>query len=632
MLHNDRVRSALRFAITLAVTDILLITLFGSTTAAVLGSFAVIAQLYFMDFDGDARQRAIGHTAAGLAGIVAVVLGTLASRPVWLAVIATLMVSGLLAYSRVLRGYVARASIGLQAAYFLPLIAAPELTELPSLIAAWALGAALSIVAALILLPHRSPGLVRAGLGAWLRAAAHLTQTIAGQRPAANVSEVRQDLMQARDRLLAVFTNSVIRPGVLDRRQWALSEMVDRVLASMPLIDIIATSPPVQPTELAASTTTGFQQAATLVTNGKVDQPLVDLAHVRKQDLQSLIKVPPAALQTYYVIRLLSIGAMSQLWLAAMTRGLSAPRPDVGQLPSQTAGSLLRANARWRSVWFQNALRTAIGTSVCVLLVRELDLEHGLWVVLAALTCIQGTFSAPATVRSMAMIVLGSVAGVCFAATLTFTRPAEWLLPVLLFALAMAAKFMQSSGTFLSQFLYTPMALVNLTLLSWPPQRGVLEVRVEDVFLGCLVAALLTIAVFPLGVRPLLKRLEGQAQIMSMEYLAAAIAQVRQCQAPQTHPEPGTTDLDDHALDQSRQQCADAILAYENTLDTAYMQISPQDSLAQFDRQSALTRDRLTGGDVCRQLARDQALEPALAPVAIAFADWWRSNLLTARS
>ena len=629
MLHNDRIRSALRFAITLAVTDVLLIALFGSTTAAVLGSFAVIAQLYFMDFDGDARQRAIGHSAAGLAGIVAVVLGTLAARPLWLAVTTTLLVSGLLAYSRVLRGYVARASIGLQAAFFLPLIAAPELAELPSLIAAWALGAVLSIVAALVLLPHRSPGLVRAGLGAWLRAAAQLTQIIDGQQPAASIGQVRQDLLQARDRLLSIFTNSVIRPGVLDRRQWALSEMVDRVLASMPLIEIIVTSPPVQPTVLGAGTTTGFQQAATLVTDGKVDQPFVDLARIRQHDLQALINVPAAALQSYYVIRLLSIGAMSQLWLAAKTRGLTAPAPDVGQLPSQTAQSLLRANARWRSVWFQNALRTAIGTAVCVLLVRELDLEHGLWVVLAALTCIQGTFSAPATARSMAMIVVGSVAGVGFAATLTLTRPAEWLVPVLLFALAIAAKFMQGSGTFLSQFLYTPMALVNLTLLSWPPQRGVLEVRVEDVFLGCLVAALLTIAVFPLGVRPLLTRLERQAETTSMHYLTAAMAQIQKGHLPQTHPETSAVDRADKALDQARRQCADAILAYENTLDTAYMQISANDHLAEFDRQSALARDRLTGGDVCRQLARDQAQEPALAPVASAFGDWWRNNLLS---
>lgn len=627
LLRNDRVRSALRFAITLAITDVALVVLFGSTTAAVLGSFAVIAQLYFMDFDGDARQRAVGHTAAGLAGIVAVMLGTLAARPLWLAIIITLVVSGLLAYGRVLRGYVARASIGLQAAFFLPLMAAPALSELPSLVAAWALGSVLSILSALVLLPHRSPGLVRAGLGAWLRAAGQLTFAVEGQRSSTDVAQAKQDLIKARDQLLAIFTNSVIRPGVLDRRQWALSEMVDRAFSSMPLVDIIAASPRVKHSALADCTARAFEQAAVLVTNGKVDQPLVDLARVRKQDLHGLIPIPKSALQPYYVVRLLSIGAMTQLWLAATTRGLIAPTPDVGQLPSQTARSLLLANANWRSVWFQNALRTAIGAAVCVGLVRELDLQHGLWVVLAALTCIQGTFSAPATARTMLLVVLGSVAGVCFAAALAATRPAEWLLPLLLLALALAAKWKQGSGSFLSQFLYTPMALVNLTLLSWPPQRGVLEIRVEDICLGCLVAALLTVAVFPLGVRPLLTQLQSVAQRTSSEYLSATLIAVEDA-VTKIRAESSAIDLD-----QVRQQCATSILDYENALDTAYMQTSSVNAdLADFERQAALARDRLTGGDVCRQLALDQGREPGLAPVVTAFADWWRTNLLPARA
>lgn len=622
-LRDDRVRSALRFAITLAVTDVILVLLFGSTTATVLGSFAVISQLYFMDFDGSAGERAVGHSVAGLAGICAVVLGTVTARPLWLAIIATLLISGSLAYSRVLRGYVARAAIGLQAAFFLPLMAAPELTELPELVAAWTLGSALSVVAALVLLPHRRPGLVRAALGDWLRSAQRLTLATEGRQSTSDAQSLVQDLAQSRDRLLAIFTNSVIRPGVLGRRQWALSEMVNRARFSMPVADLIANSPPVPHAVLADRTAVAFAQAATLVTNGQVDQPLEDLPRSRHEDLEHVDRLSQAALTRHYAIRLLSIGAMTQLWLAAQTRGITAPIPDVGQLPSQTARRLLLANARWQSVWFQNALRTAIGTAVCVGLVRELDLAHGIWVVLAALTCIQGTFSAPATVRAMALIVLGSVAGVLVAGGIAASRPPEWFLPGLLVVLAAAAKWYQGSGSFMAQFLYTPMALVNLTLLSWPPERGVLEVRVEDVFLGCLVAALLTLAVFPLGVRPLLGRLQLRAEVSSIGYLNAAVDTVQHA-ASTTHAALPTDNLDEE-----RRKCTDAILDYENALDTAYMQLTSSNSdLAAFELQSALARDRLTGGDVCRQLATDQRTQPQLAPVVTAFANWWRTHLL----
>ncbi|MFM7146316.1 MAG: hypothetical protein ACKOW5_08265, partial [Actinomycetales bacterium] len=153
--------------------------------------------------------------------------------------------------------------------------------------------------------------------------------------------------------------------------------------------------------------------------------------------------------------------------------------------------------------------------------------------------------------------------------------------------------------------------------------RGVLEVRVEDVFLGCLVAALLTFAVFPLGVRPLLGRLQSRAEVSSICYLNAAVDTVQHA-ASTTHAALPTDDLDEE-----RRKCTDAILDYENALDTAYMQLTSSNSdLAAFELQSALARDRLTGGDVCRQLATDQRTQPQLAPVVTAFANWWRTHLL----
>ncbi|MBU6265478.1 MAG: hypothetical protein KGM14_04705, partial [Actinomycetales bacterium] len=54
VVQNALFRSSLRFAITIVIVDIIVHFVYGSTPAALLGSFAVAIHLYFLDFDGDA--------------------------------------------------------------------------------------------------------------------------------------------------------------------------------------------------------------------------------------------------------------------------------------------------------------------------------------------------------------------------------------------------------------------------------------------------------------------------------------------------------------------------------------------------------------------------------------------------
>ncbi|MEG0029185.1 MAG: hypothetical protein RR713_07440, partial [Aurantimicrobium sp.] len=83
VVQNALFRSSLRFAITVVVVDAIVHFLFGSTPAALLGSFAVAIHLYFLDFDGDARERFTGHGIATLVGAGAVVIGVLCAQPLW---------------------------------------------------------------------------------------------------------------------------------------------------------------------------------------------------------------------------------------------------------------------------------------------------------------------------------------------------------------------------------------------------------------------------------------------------------------------------------------------------------------------------------------------------------------------
>jgi len=57
--------SAVRFSLAIVVADALVWWLFAEGTAVVMGSFAVICLLYFLDFGGTARQRFAGYLPCG---------------------------------------------------------------------------------------------------------------------------------------------------------------------------------------------------------------------------------------------------------------------------------------------------------------------------------------------------------------------------------------------------------------------------------------------------------------------------------------------------------------------------------------------------------------------------------------
>ena len=608
--ESDTVRSGLRYALTLCVVDVLLLALLGPGNPTVLGSFAVTIHLYFLDYDGSLRERAVGQCSAGIVGAGAVCLGTIVASPLWLALVATVIVSGLFAYARVLRGYVARAAVGLQGAFFLPLVAQPAPSDLPSLLAGWGIGSALAIIAALFLLPRRQHHRVRRSLGDWLTAAAALTRaTVDGSALPARVT----DLQSARDGLLDQLRESPIRPGALGRRQRALNEMVSRARWSMPIAHRLAPLQPDDDPRLALASARAFDDAAILVRGGDIPPSPPDIPRERADDLARVMHLPPADVRQHYGQRVISISAMTQLWLAGTSRGLRLPRPDVGSVDDESPVALLRSGLHRRSVWLSNAIRTGVGAAICVALADSLGIQHGLWVVLAALTCIQGTFSGPESLRRMVMIAAGSVIGVILASALLLPSIPAWLFILLLFIAAFIGKLCQARGALLSQVAYSPIMLFNLALLTWPPTGGLGIIRIEDVTLGACVAAILTIAVFPFGVRRLLASLEAVARSLSQVYLTDSIAAV---------DHGGTVPAS------QRQACQAAILSFEHALDAAYL--SPRaadDRLSDHEREVALARDRLVGGDACAQLAAFRDRSPATAEIAIDFASWWSGAL-----
>lgn len=609
LLGDSAVRGALRFAVTLAVANIVLLAVFGSVSAAVLGSFAVAIHLYFLDFDGGLRDRVIGHSTATGIGIVAVTLGTLMAQPLWLAALSAAVVSSVFAFARVLRGYVARSTVGLQGAFFLPLMIPATPSELPSLLGGWLIGSVLAIIAACILLPHRRAGITRDAVADWLSAAAGLARAVGQHTP---IDAERERLRQAHDALVVAAARGLGRPGILGGRERAVDEIVARAHWSMPVAQMVEPAPLDDDPTLALTSATAFAQAADIVrTSGWSGTP-ADIEAERTRDLHRQSGRSASELTAHYPTRVMSIAASTQLWLAGASRGLSLPAPSVGSIADESPRAVIRQAARLDSVWSRNALRTGLVTAASVLLVRELGVEHGLWVVLVALSCIQGSFSGSGAARNMVQMSAGAVLGVVVAGTMLALHPPYAVFAVLLPVSAFIAKLVAARGPFIAQFAYTPFALVNVAVLSWPTAPGLVTVRVEDVALGAALAVIASLAVFPFGLSGLLG---NQAKVMreqSVAYLAAAIAAAR-----------GEAPLSSN----DRQVCTRSTTAFESTLAAAYLRPTADPIFLNYEQDDAFARDRLVGGDACADLAARRIAGDTTPVVAQVYASWWQTHL-----
>ncbi|MGA1436118.1 MAG: hypothetical protein ACO35F_01430, partial [Ilumatobacteraceae bacterium] len=228
LLENERkpgnLRSAIRFAIAMVVADALVWWLFREGTPVVMGSFAVICLLYFLNYEGSATERLVGYVVAASVGIGAVALGSFLASPLWLAVLGAFVVSFSFAYARVLKGYVAKASVGLQGAFFLPLMADVPLSDLPSMVGSWIIGSAVAISAGLVILPNRRSGVVLDLVSRWLGLAREIS---AARSSTLSVEEKTEALVHISHLLEDRSRESLSALGAVGRHDRALAHMID---------------------------------------------------------------------------------------------------------------------------------------------------------------------------------------------------------------------------------------------------------------------------------------------------------------------------------------------------------------------------------------------------------------------
>jgi uncharacterized membrane protein YccC len=597
--QNPFVRSGIRLAVGILVVDLICLYFFDDNAASLFASFACLILLYFLDFEGGARQRLVAYSAALLVGLFGLVIGTYAAPITWLAVVLTIPVAFAFAYARVLKGFVARCAVGLQLSFILPVMLPATPSRIGYYVGGWLIGGTVAIIAALTVLPRQRLTLTRGALAAWCSAAAHLTRLYA---EGVRTGEGRNGLKSAFDDLQRMTVGSALRPGSLTHRLRALLQMVQYANASTNLALSIQELAPDGHVDLLAnaSAETFDASAKILIDDGQLPMH-VDMDVLRHQDLLDVqewcaqgLSIDPARtfddLRDHYPIRLIAILASVMQWLALRSSGAPSSMPELGAFESSSPGELLRGNFRMSSPWFRNAVRTGIAAAAAVGLAQAMGLKHGFWVVLATISILQLSFTSPQTGRLAVKTVGGTVAGILVGAAVVVIIPSQPVFLILLVASAFLAKISQSKSITIAQFAFTPFAIINVSLLTWPPSTDTVISRLLDVLVGLLVAIVLTMVIFPRGISRLIQ-VTGFGATRRMQAYVDAVLDVITGRRP----------TDD--LDEKRSEALRDLQNFSDTLDAAFMTartITPQ--IVHLEARQAWLQDALLAGDVLRKL------------------------------
>jgi uncharacterized membrane protein YccC len=501
---------------------------------ATFASFGCIAFGAFSEVNGEPWQRTKTYAVGLLAGIVLVTLGTALAITTWAAVTGMFVVGFAIAYAGVGGPRVVAVANGLQLLYILPSFP-PYLPEaLGSRLIGLIFAVVLLALADRVLWPPPVPTPFRHRLAEAIRAVRdRLLTLVRDPQPQAqsdgaaslrlsDVPPLQRPTGPGRRDRAAMHAATILR-GV-EGRVTALAELTHQDRAVLPHVD---------GGKLLEVTAQSLGKSADVLAgprgDGRPDDDSRDadpapveaaLAHYvqRREALAASTEVDhdlPARLRSAVAAEELAIWTrdlaeatrIMQGHPVAETRARSIAEPF--WYANRSTPSLwlmrLRGHLTPRSVFFQNAIRLAIGLAAARLVAGVLDLSHGFWMLLATLTLMR---TSVATTRAAVVpAFLGTVAGGLVAGSVLALAGGnsvvyEVALPFVMAIALIAGPLLglavgQAAFTLLVAMLFAQMAPVSWRLA---------EVRVFDVVLGGLLGAVVGLLVWPRGAQGEMRR------------------------------------------------------------------------------------------------------------------------------
>jgi uncharacterized membrane protein YccC len=528
-------------------------------TFAAFGSFAM---LLLVDFGGPLRERLQAQAALALAGLVLVSLGTLASRSVWLSVLAMALVGFVVIFIGVISSVLASATTSLLLAFILPVTLPGPISSLPDRLAGWGMASGAALIAVGALWPTPRRGALRAAatsacraLGERLRA--DLVYALSGGDE--TFASDRRRAIERSDEALATmhaaFLATPYRPASLSTSGRTLVRLVDElsflgtiVAQSAPPVAAGASADHPAHAVKVASAEALESGAAVLDAEGgacgELHRAIDELARALElmQDEASVMAAVDGAgeMAPGQVVSALDPSFRAQelgfavttiarnIDLTAAAERRSWLARLLGREPTGLIGQLSVAQRRATShvdrssVWLQNSVRGAAALALAVLVANETGVQHSFWVVLGTLSVLRS--NALNTGQNVLRGLLGTVVGFVVAGGLveligTNTTLLWFLLPIAILLAGVAPAAISFAA---GQAAFT-LTLVFLYNIIQPAGWKVGLLRVEDIALGSGVSLLVGLLFWPRGAGPALRRALADAYSESAAYLAGAV-------------------------------------------------------------------------------------------------------------
>jgi uncharacterized membrane protein YccC len=548
------------------------------TIFAVFGSFGA---LVFTAFGGTRRDKFIAHLGLAVAGSVTLILGTLASGTVWVAVLVTIPVTFAIFFGSSAGPNAASGVTACLLAFILPIASSAPASVIPDRLEGWWLASAVSTLAVLLLAPPSPGEKLRAGSA---RLAAALAGRLDGALRGVVVEADSDAIGDGKQSLLDMFVATPYRPIGLAAADQALASLIHLLEWCASLVteatdghlDLAAADP--EDRALLSESAGALSDVAALM-SGQAAAP--DLERIWRSRLASASCLDAltadratAALRADYAFHAQTLGVATSAaaaealvasrhatsaeaaglrrWLIARAAEANAgpPATSAGEAgpaaePVSLESSRLsdRQLARWlsrmglpehaaaaiatdaslRSVWFRNSLRGAGALAVAVAVAKLTGVQHAFWVVLGTLSVLRT--SAAATGSTALRALAGTIAGFVLGALLLLaigTNPlALWaVFPVAVLIAAYApgtAPFAAGQAA----FTITVVVLFNLLV---PAGWTVGLLRVEDVALGLAVSLIVGYLFWPRGISSVVGDNLADAFRSGARYLGEAVS------------------------------------------------------------------------------------------------------------
>jgi uncharacterized membrane protein YccC len=529
---------------TLVVPGLLALTfkVMGAPQMAIFAVFGSFGALVLTTFGGARTDKLIAHLGLGVAGSIALILGTLAGGSAWLAALITLPVAFAVYFAGAWGPNTAAGVTATLLAYILPVASGGGTATIPDRLVGWWLATIISAALVLVMSPPAAGNRLRQSAASLASALGHCLQAAAdGTATAADLDAA----LAAKQTLISEFASTPYRPVGLAAADQGLAGLVNLLewctsLASEAMdghLDLTDAGP--EDRDLLAESATSLRSIAELL-EGRDSEPAME--PIWKARLASAVRFrqlagDPARVRTLadHAFHAQAIGicvsaavgdaliaarrmtpeavsAWRQRWLAANSAWPGAdPRADPGFDPAPardrvsrprsfllSTGRAIAVDASLRSVWVRNSARGAAALAVAVLVARLTGVQHGFWVVLGTLSVLRSSAGATGVtaLRALAGTVAGFVIGAALLVGIGTSPAALWIaLPVAVLVAAYAPGTMPFA---VGQAAFTVTVVVLFNILV-PAGWKVGLLRVEDVAIGCAVSVVVGALFWPRG-------------------------------------------------------------------------------------------------------------------------------------